>query len=146
MSQCVIHLSSGRWKIIWIAALFLALATGLRADQFDTLRLYWQSNLVNNGSSLTSVANTANGYWDSMVLSSSGSYLWSDLPLGSVSGNISSTYDRLQAMALAWATPGCSLQGNASLASAVVGGLNWMNTNCYTTTAIEYKKTPNQLI
>ena len=124
--------------MIWIAALFLALATGLRADQFDTLRLYWQSNLVNNGSSLTSVANTANGYWDSMVLSSSGTYLWSDLPLGSVSGNISSTYGRLQAMALAWATPGCSLQGNASLANAVIGGLNWMNTNCYTTTAIEY--------
>jgi hyaluronate lyase len=138
MSQCVIHLSFRRWKIIWIAALFLALATGLRADQFDTLRLYWQSNLVNNGSSPTSVANTANGYWDSMTLSSSGTYLWSDLPLGSVSGNISSTYERLQAMALAWATPGCSLQGNASLASAVAGGLDWMNTNCYTTSAIEY--------
>ena len=87
MSQCVIHLSFRRWKIIWIAALFLALVTGLRADQFDTLRLYWQSNLVDNGSSPTSVANTANGYWDSMTLSSSGTYLWSDLPLGSVSGN-----------------------------------------------------------
>src|SRR5258708_7410075 len=43
--------------------LLLALVVNSRADQFDTLRLYWQSNLVNNGSSLTSVANTANGYW-----------------------------------------------------------------------------------
>jgi hyaluronate lyase len=59
-------------------------------------------------------------------------------PFGSVSANIVSTFGRLQAMALAWATPGCSLQGNASLASAVASGLNWMVANVYTTNATEY--------
>ena len=120
-----------------LAQLFfvLALAMSLRADQFDSLRLYWQTNLVNNGSSLSSLASTANGYWSSMSTSPTRTYLWSDLPFGSVSANIVSTYDRLQAMALAWATPGSSLQGNASLAAAVIGGLDWMNTNVYTTTA-----------
>ena len=41
-----------------------------------------------------------------MSTSPTRTYLWSDLPFGSVSANIVSTYDRLQAMALAWATPG----------------------------------------
>ncbi|MDR3460019.1 MAG: polysaccharide lyase family 8 super-sandwich domain-containing protein [Verrucomicrobiae bacterium] len=116
----------------------LTLAVSLHADQFDTLRLYWQSNLVNNGSSPASVASTANGYWSSMNTSSTRTYLWSDLPFGSVSANLVSTYQRLQAMALAWATPGSSLEGNASLAAAVAGGLDWMNTNVYTVSATEY--------
>jgi hyaluronate lyase len=117
---------------------FLAGTTHLRADQFDTLRLSWQTNLINNGGSASSVANTANGYWSSMNTNSSRTYLWSDLPFGSVSANIVSTYQRLQAMALAWAMPGSSLQNNSSLASAISGGLDWMNANVYTTTATEY--------
>jgi len=123
-----------------LAQLFfvLTMAMSLQADQFDTLRLYWQSNLVNNGSSPSSVASTANSYWSSMSTSPTRTYLWSDLPFGSVSANLVSTYQRLQAMALAWATPGSSLQGNASLAGAIAGGLEWMNTNVYTVSATEY--------
>jgi hypothetical protein len=130
------------WKIMHARTvalfLFLTVAMSSRADPFDTLRLSRQTNLINNGSSPLSVANTANGYWTTMKTNSSRTYLWSDLPFGSVSANIVSTYDRLQAMALAWATPGCSLQGNTNLANAVAGGLDWMNTNVYTTNATEY--------
>ena len=118
-----------------------ATLTILAYDQYDILRLTWQSNLISNGSSLTSIAKTASNYWvggSSQVamipINTGGSTnLWSDLPLGSVSANISSTYKRLQAMALALATPGCSLQTNASLAAAIAGGLDFMNTNVYTT-------------
>jgi hyaluronate lyase len=120
------------------ALIFLGTSLGVRADQFDTLRLAWQTNLINSGGSPSSIASTANGYWSSLNTSSTRTYLWSDLPFGSVSANIVSTYQRLQAMALAWATPGSSLQGNASLASAVAGGLDWMNANIYTTNATEY--------
>src|SRR5208282_2536481 len=109
-----------------------------RADQFDALRLYWQTNLISNGGSISSITNNANGYWSSMNTSPTRTYLWSDLPFGSVSANIVSTYQRLQAMALAWATPGSSLQGNSNLASTVAGGLDWMNANVYTTNATEY--------
>src|SRR5208282_2112444 len=109
-----------------------------RADQFDALRLYWQTNLISNGGSISSITNNANGYWSSMNTSPTRTYLWSDLQFGSVSANIVSTFQRLQAMALAWAAPGSSLQGNASLASAVASGLDWMNTNVYTTNAVEY--------
>src|ERR1700744_21734 len=118
--------------------MFAVLSTCARADQFDPLRLYLQTNLITGGGSPSSIASTANSEWSSMNTSPTRPYLWSDLPLGSVSANIVSTYDRLQDMALAWATPGCSLQGNASLMSAVTNGLDWMNANIYTTSATEY--------
>lgn len=109
-----------------------------RADPFDDLRLYWQNYLITNGGSPSSIASTAGSDWSTMDTNASRTYLWSDLPLGSVSANIVSTFNRLQAMALGWATPGSSLQNNAGLASAVASGLDWMNTNVYTTTATEY--------
>jgi hyaluronate lyase len=137
-----INLPSQFRKIVmaWTIALFflLTLAMSSRADQFDTLRLYWQNYLISNGGSPSSIASTANSDWSSMETSPTRTELWSDLPFGSVSANIVSTYQRLEAMALAWATPGSSLQGNTSLAAAVAGGLDWMNTNVYTTSATEY--------
>src|ERR1035438_8100609 len=88
------------WKImrarIVALFLFLTVVTSSRADQFDTLRLTWQTNLINDGGSLSSIANTANSYWNSMNTNKSRTYLWSDLQFGSVSANIVSTYDRLQ--------------------------------------------------
>ncbi|HUA39567.1 MAG TPA: polysaccharide lyase family 8 super-sandwich domain-containing protein [Candidatus Sulfopaludibacter sp.] len=112
----------------------------LRADEFDTLRLYWQNYLISNGGSTSTIQNNASSYLSSMNASPSTTnfYLWSDLPLGSVSANITATFQRLQAMALAWAAPGSSLQGNSSLAAAVASGLDWMNANVYTPTATEY--------
>ncbi len=121
--------------------LFLVVLLGqncAHADQFDTLRSYWQDYLIGQGGGVSSITNAASGDWSSMNTSASRTYLWSDLPLGSVSANITSTFQRLQAMALAWAAPGSSLEGNASLAAAVAGGLDWMNTNVYTATATEY--------
>jgi len=100
--------------------------------------LYWQNYLISSGGSPTSIANTANNYWSSMNTNASRTALWSDLPLGSVSANIPGTFGRLQAMALAWATPGSSLQNNSSLAAAIASGLDWMNANVYTTSATEY--------
>lgn len=126
-------------KLLCFAATGWLLAAGTaNADPFSTLRNYWQTNLIAQGGSPSSIASTANGYWSSMETSANRTELWSDLPFGSVSANLVSTYNRLQAMALAWATPGSSLQNNSSLAAAVAGGLDWMNTNVYSTTAIEY--------
>jgi len=124
------------------AMLFFILGSAhVRADQFDTLRAYWQNTMVGtnlSGSTLSSRASNANGYWSSMNTNASRTYLWSDIPLGSVSANISSTFNRLKTMALAWASPGCSLYGDTNLAAVVDGGLDWMAANSYTTTATEY--------
>lgn len=135
-------LTAKRFSLIsfWILGLLLSLIAvfSARADQYDDLRLYWQNYLISNGGSPSSIANTANSYWSSMNTNASRTYLWSDLPLGSVSANIPGTFGRLQAMALAWATPGSSLQNNPALAAAIAGGLDWMNANVYTTAATEY--------
>src|SRR6266446_9069868 len=68
---------------IWTlrTGLLLAMSMILRADQFDTLRLYWQNYLISNGGSPSSIASTANSNWSAMNTNSSRTYLWSDLPL-----------------------------------------------------------------
>jgi hyaluronate lyase len=110
----------------------------LRADQFDALRLYWFNYLTSNAGSPSSVAANANSLWSSMDTSPGRSDVWSNLPLGSNSANLQTTYQQLEQMALAYAMPGSSLQGNASLAQAIDGGLNYVSTNYYTPTGSEY--------
>jgi hyaluronate lyase len=116
--------------------------------EFANLRLYWQNYLTgtnNSAATLNSLASSANSYWSTLNTSASRTYLWSDLPLGSGqpgintgSSHMDSTFGRLATMAQAWATTGCSLQGNAALASAITNSLDWMCANVYTTTGIEY--------
>jgi hyaluronate lyase len=125
-----------------LAALILTcFSPGSWADEFDTLRSYWASQLVGtnlSSSTLNSRANTANGYWSSMNTNAGRTNLWSTLPLGSSSANLTSTFSRLEQMALAWATPGCSVQGHSDLAAAIAEGMDWMCANVYTPTTAEY--------
>lgn len=123
--------------VVLLAILLLCSARSARADAFDTLRGYWVGTLT-NGSGASSITSTANSYWSTMDTNASRSYLWSNLPLGSDSSDITSTFSQLEAMALAWATPGSSLYGNSSLAAAVAGGMDWMVANAYTPTGKEY--------
>ena len=126
---------------IGIAALVLLLfqfTPRCHADQFDTLRVYWQNYLITNAGSASSVAATANSYLTSMDTSPGRTDVWDYLPLGSSSANITTTFQQLEQMALAWAMPGSSLQGSTSLAAAIDSGLDFMCTNTYTPTASEY--------
>jgi hypothetical protein len=66
------------------------------------------------------------------------SALWPDLPLGSVSANITSSLTRLRSMALAYVTPGTGYTGSASLASAVVAGLDFLVGGPYSATTAMY--------
>ena len=120
-----------------------ATLTILNYDPFDFIRLVWLTNLLNAAATPTSVASTATKYWTGSspinTSPSAGSYyLWSDLPLGSVSANMVNTFQRLQSMALAYALPTCSLYTNAALATAIANGLDWMNANVYTKTATSF--------
>ena len=117
-------------------------------DQFDVLRLYWESNwLIGNpsASTLNNWAAAATNYWSTLNTNAGRAYLWSDLTLGSGqpgintgSAHMDSTFGRLEAMALAWAAPGSPLQGNAALASAITNSLDWMCANIYTATLTAY--------
>jgi len=111
------------------------------ANQFDTLRIYWQNQLTGtnlSASTLTSYASTATNYWKTINTNSSRTYLWSDLPPGTNSAYMSSTFGRLQSMALAWATTNCPLQTNAALGTVITNAMDWVCANVYTTNATEY--------
>ncbi|HEY1170878.1 MAG TPA: polysaccharide lyase family 8 super-sandwich domain-containing protein [Verrucomicrobiae bacterium] len=126
--------------------LLLSVAT-LRADEYDTVRQKWFDTMVGAGydpldpiiaPKLTSIANGANSNWSSMDKSPTRTYLWSDLASSTVSANITSSYGRLRSMALAYATPGCSLQGNATLLADLLSALDWMHANYYNSTKVIY--------
>ena len=111
------------------------------ANQFDTLRIYWQNQLTGTNlstSTLTSYASTATNYWKTINTNSSRTYLWSDLPPGTNSAYMSSTFGRLQSLALAWATTNCPLQTNAALGTVITNAMDWVCANVYTTNATEY--------
>jgi hyaluronate lyase len=129
----------GAWRTKAVILLLLSFPVlALRADQFDTLRIYWQNYLLTNAGSVSGVTNNANSLLNSMDTSSGRSDVWSYLPLGSTSANLTTTFQQLEQMALAYAMPGSYLQGNANLAAAIKGGLDFVCTNYYTPTDSEY--------
>src|SRR5690349_10441397 len=103
--------------------LIVAIGT-LHADEYDDLRLKWRDIIVGSGydtadpdvmARLTGIANSANSVWANMDKSPTRTFLWSDAASTTDSSDLTTAYSRLRAMALAYATPGCSLQGNATL-------------------------------
>jgi len=115
------------------------------ADAYDAMRATWVGNLTGNGfnpavapfsAALAKLGSTAIGYRDAMT--PEGLALWPDLPTGSVSANVTTSYKRLRTMALAYVQPGTGLTGDASLASNITVGLDWMYTNAYTPTTTTY--------
>lgn len=134
------------FRLLLCSFLLLSLARA-GADEYDTLRAKWKDTIVGAGydtqdadvaSKLTSIANAANSNWTSMDKSPTRTFLWSDLASTSISSHLTSTYSRLRAMALAYATPGCSLQGNATLLADTLSGLDWMHANRYNATKAIY--------
>ncbi|MEY3897228.1 MAG: hypothetical protein RLZZ214_2749, partial [Verrucomicrobiota bacterium] len=99
------------------------------------------------------VTNGGSGYTTSPTVSLSGGggfgitatplvAIWSDLPLAAqtgvsadvASGNIASSFQRLEDMAQGYAIPACALYQNATLLAAIRDGLDWMTSNVYTPT------------
>lgn len=115
------------------------------ADEYDTLRQRWWTLLVGSGfnpateqyaSRLSDLGASANQRWSAMAIAPTS--LWPDLPLGSVSANITGSYRRLQLMARAYASPGTGLTGDAALAADIVAGLDHLYSKAYNETASNY--------
>jgi hyaluronate lyase len=129
----------------WVPLLVdnVSLVTTSGAD-FDLLRANWwqlQTGGTNYSlsdstvkSRLQSITNNALSRMNSMDKTGTNTYLWSDLTSTTDSGQISSGYQRLQQMALAYATYGCALYTNANLATNIQIGLNWMYAHRYNET------------
>ena len=134
-------------RVFFFWVLSLAFISSLYGDDYDDLRLGWKNTIVGMGYDmedsdvvlrLNSIASLANAYWASMDKSPERTYLWSDAASTSKSTQITTNYSRLRAMALAYATPGCSLAGDAALLTDVIGGLEWMKANRYNPTKSIY--------
>lgn len=122
--------------------------TGGAPDEFDTLRERWR--LLTTGGAgynladpeianrVTAITNGAQIQWTNMDKSPTRTYLWSDAASPTISAHIETNFSRLRAMALAYATHGSSLEGNAALLADILGGLDWMHANRYSDTRNEY--------
>jgi hyaluronate lyase len=132
-----------------LACFFLMLCTAslARADEYDDLRSKWLTHLT-GGSVNTADADiaaqigviTANAklHWDSMHKEAGRTTLWDDTASTTTSSHITYAHQRLRLMALAYATAGSSLQGNAALAADVISGLDWMYAQRYHETKTPY--------
>jgi hyaluronate lyase len=130
--------------------LMFALAASARADAYDTVRDKWLTMMTGGttyntadpdiAARITSITNSANSQWSSMLKTggTGRAYLWSDLTSTTNSSQVTTNYNRLRTMALAYGTHGSSLQGNATLLTDILGGLDWMYANRYNTTIAEY--------
>ncbi|WP_195763683.1 polysaccharide lyase family 8 super-sandwich domain-containing protein [Duganella guangzhouensis] len=132
-------------------ALLLAVALiscQARADEFDDLLAKWKNRaasapaLAADDADVAAQGDAANAnaqqYWTAMDLSASRTALWADLPIGSVSANVTSSFTRLNALATAYVTSSSPYYQNADVLAAVIAGLDWMNANAYTASGTGY--------
>lgn len=77
--------------------------------------------------------------WDSMIDASDpvtvteATYLWEDAANPDSGGHVYNSFIYLKNMALAYATQGSELEGNTELRDDILGGLDWMVANTYST-------------
>lgn len=125
-----------------LAGLFLALCVAgpARADEYDDLRGKWVTHLtagsVNTADAdiaaqIAFITSTAQLHWDTLRKEPGRTTLWDDTASTTTSAHITYAYQRLRAMALAYATAGSPLHGNAALAADIVGGLDWLYAQRY---------------
>jgi hyaluronate lyase len=130
-------------------ALPLRAATSAHAatDPYAALRSTWATYLsggaINSGNSaftpaISGLNNLAAAHLSNIQSGSGITALWPDLPLGSVSANVTDTFGRLKTLALAYVTPGTKYAASASLASMILAGLNWMVAGPYAPTKTPY--------
>ncbi|GLZ39887.1 polysaccharide lyase family 8 super-sandwich domain-containing protein [Actinokineospora sp. NBRC 105648] len=133
-----------------LAGSVVAVALGANVPAFatapyDALRTRWRDLLTGTGydpaaepfhTALVATGNAALNYQSTM--STTGSGLWPEYPIGTVSANVTSSYARLRTMALAYAQPGTGHTNSPVMSTAVLDGLEWMQNNAYSATRSPY--------
>ena len=121
------------WRALLAACLTLLTfwAATAHADEYDTLRQRWV-NVQTGGPGLDTshpdiaaavarIAAAAQSSWDSLHKQPGRNRLWDDIGVSNNGRDASANYARLRGMAVAYATAGSSLRGNAALAADIVG-------------------------
>src|SRR5579883_1817906 len=116
-------------------------STSLTNDNFARVRARWRSLLTLGPSprpsdpdviaGLERQAATARRFWSSLQTSADRAFLWPDLANPSEPGQVAESYNRLRVLALAYATPGSSLQNAPKLKADLLGALDWLSANGY---------------
>lgn len=130
-------------------ALPLRVAPAARAatDPYAALRSTWATYLSGGAidpsdsafaPALSGLNNLTAAFLSNLRSGSGITAIWPDLPLGSVSANLSSTFSRIETLAMAYVTPGTNYVGSASLASTILEALDWMVAGPYSPTTAPY--------
>ena len=108
-------------------------------DEFDDLRQKYATMLTGGtdyslsdpdiAARVAEITDRAQQSWDTMNTTSGRVRLWNDSPFGNDSGSVTRTYEHLKDMALAYATHGSDLEGDAQLKADLISALDWMDTN-----------------
>ena len=111
--------------------------TASQAD-YAQLRDKWRQMLIGspaaeqNGTEvaqrLTAISEQGLVLWNTLSKEPNRLFLWSDLASITDPSHVSASYNRLQTMALAYATEGSSLYGNTLLRDDIIAALDWMYT------------------
>lgn len=120
---------------------------------YEELRVNWFNKLTSNelydasnqdmktymDSSVEKITNDdGTGIWDSMNKSNERTSLWNDKASTTDSSHITTSYQRLKDMALAYSSKGSTLYGNQTLKNEIVSGLDWLYTYRYNENKNEY--------
>ncbi|WP_407869033.1 polysaccharide lyase family 8 super-sandwich domain-containing protein [Paenibacillus sp. P36] len=118
-----------------------AAAADAAADEYDQLRARMYDMLTGGpdydpadpviAEKITSITAIAQNNWDTMNKSEGRAYLWSDMATTTESEHVSGSYQRLEAMTLAYATRGSSLEHNAAMLADIISAMDWMYANRY---------------
>jgi hyaluronate lyase len=136
-------LLAGAASTVGLAALLGAPRTASAADEYDSLRAAWYSGITGGdfdptdpdyAAALAAIDSAA----ASALSTQDSSGAFTDLPLGTNSANVTSTYTRLKAMAVAYATPGAAKQGDAGLLAGVLAGLTAAHDGAYNASQTMY--------
>lgn len=140
-----------RTSLLLAALLHICLASApayATPDVFDNLRTKWKTRSSTiaplppgDPDVALQVANSSNAaqvYWDAFNASPSRTNLWPDLPLGTVSANITTTVSRLNTLAGAYNSSSSAYYHRADVRQAILDGLDWLVANKYTATGTGY--------
>ncbi|MDF2922346.1 MAG: hypothetical protein K0R57_1260 [Paenibacillaceae bacterium] len=113
------------------------------ADEYDTLRakIYdfttggptYDPNDPDISVKIANITTAAQNFWDWMEKSPGRTYLWSVLSSTTESEHVSQSYQRLEAMTLAYVTRGSALYHNSAILADIISAMDWMYTNRYNT-------------
>ncbi|MEV0803958.1 polysaccharide lyase 8 family protein [Kribbella sp. NPDC050281] len=117
-------------------------------ESTDELRLRWQTLLTGGPSvdpsdpdlavAIARIDRLAQSALTTLDRSANRTTLWPDLASTTLSNHVASNFRRIKQLAVAWATNGSAYEGNASVATDILGAFEWMHNNRYSPTLPRY--------